>query len=330
MIAPTRRHLLATGAALPLAASLPLAPARAAWQPSRQVELIAHNGPGSGPDVFARALVQVIEQERLSEARFQVVNRVGGGGATAMNHVIERRGEPHVLSVWTSLWLTLPLVQAEARALATDMTAIARIAIEPALVIVRAESPFTSMAELIAAARSRPGSVRQSGGSPTARDGVVRQLLMSSTGARWPFVSFPSGGERMAALLGGHVEMMIAEPSEAGEQVRAGRVRVLAQVSEARLPGFPEVPTLREAGFPIADVQQARGVLAPPAIPAEAVAYYEALFRRVSQSASWQKYLADNQFQDSWLSAADTAQFFTSYQAQLRTILQEGGLRVVR
>jgi len=324
-----RRHLIATGATLALGGAMP-ARAQAGWVPTRPIEIVAHNGPGSGPDVFARALVSTLEQERLNPVRMQVANRVGGGGATAMNYIMDKRGDPHVLGVWTSLWLSLPLVQAEARALTTDMTAITRIAIEPALLVVRTESPHRTLADLIAAARARPGALRQSGGSPTARDNLVRQLLMVSTGTRWSFISFPGGGERLSALLGGHVDLMIAEPSEAGEQVRAGRLRVLAQVTEARLPGFPDVPTLREAGFPITDVVQARGLVAPPGIPAEAVAYYQGLFQRMSQSATWLKYLEDNQFQGAWLSAADTATFFVAYQDTLRGILQEAGVRVVR
>src|SRR5512139_2366679 len=114
-----RRSLLAAGAALAVAR-----PARAAWAPSRPIEIVAHNGPGSGPDVFARALVNTIEQERLFTGRFQVANRVGGGGATAMNYIVEKRGDPHVIGVWTSLWTSLPLVQAEARATLADMTPI--------------------------------------------------------------------------------------------------------------------------------------------------------------------------------------------------------------
>lgn len=320
-----RRSLLAAGAALAVAR-----PARAAWAPSRPIEIVAHNGPGSGPDVFARALVSTIEQERLFAGRIQVANRVGGGGATAMNYVVEKRGDPHVISVWTSLWTSLPLVQAEARATLADMTPICRIAIEPALIVVRAESPYRTMAEVIAAARARPGSVRQSGGSPTARDALVRQVLMAHTGARWAFISFPSGGERMSAVLGGHVDMMFAEPSEAGEQVRAGRLRVLAQLNPTRLPGFPDVPTIAEAGFPITDVVQARGILAPPGIPAEAVDFYADLFHRLSETATWKKYLEDNQFHSAWLGPRETLAFFAEYQAQLRGILQEAGVRLAR
>ncbi len=323
-----RRHLIASGATLALAGLV--RPAAAAWAPSRPIEFVAHNGPGSGPDVFARALIGAIEQDRLFAGRMQVANRVGGGGATAMNYMMEKRGDPHVLGVWTSLWMSLPLVQAEARAQVSEMTAIARVAIEPAVMIVRGDSPYRSVADFIEAAKARPGQVRQSGGSPTARDALVRQLLMAQSGARWAFISFPSGGERMAALLGGHVDMMVAEPAEIREQVRAGQLRMLATVTGTRLALLPDVPTLAEAGFPIADVIQARGLVGPPGIPAEAVEFYGDLFRRLTAGDARKKYEADNQLQRAFLSPAETASFFTDYQGQLRTILQTGGVRVVR
>jgi putative tricarboxylic transport membrane protein len=323
-----RRHLLAAGGTLAMAGLV--RPAQAAWAPSRPIEIVAHNGPGSGPDVFARALISAIEQDRLFAGRIQVANRVGGGGATAMNYMVERRGEPHVIGVWTSLWMSLPLVQAEARAQVTDMTPIARVAIEPAVMIVRGDSPYRSVADFVAAARDRPGQLRQSGGSPTARDALVRHLLMARAGARWAFISFPSGGERMSALLGGHVDMMVAEPAEIREQVRAGRLRILATVTASRLSILPDVPTLAEAGFPIADVIQARGILAPPGIPADAVAFYGDLFRRLSEGPAWRKYVADNELESAFLSPGDTGAFFRDYQGQLREILQTGGVRLAR
>src|SRR5262249_22663326 len=158
-----------------------------------------------------------------------------------------------------------------------DMTPIARLAVEPALVVVRADSPIKALPDFINAAKEKPGALKMSGGSITARENVVRQLLMKLTGTRWAFISFPSGGERLAALLGGHVDMMIVDPSEAGEQVRAGKLRAIAQVNDRRLPGFPDVPTLKEAGFDIPDVPQMRGVVGAPGMSADAVSFYENL-----------------------------------------------------
>src|SRR5205085_11633717 len=118
--------------------------------------------------------------------------------------------------------------------------------------------------DFIEAAKAKPGELKQSGGSVTSRDNLIRQTLQSATGAKWAFVSFQGGGERLAALLGGHVDMMVIEPQEAGEQIRAGKLRVLATLSDKRLPGYPDAPTLKEAGFDVATTPQIRAVVAPP------------------------------------------------------------------
>jgi putative tricarboxylic transport membrane protein len=182
----------------------------------------------------------------------------------------------------------------------------------------------------IDAAKKAPGQLKQSGGSITARDNVVRQLLMKNTGANWTYISFPGGGERIAALLGGHVTMMVLEPQEAGEHIRSGSMRVLAQVSEKRLSGFPNVPTLKEAGFNVPNVAQVRGVLAPPGLAPEVVAYYEDLFLRVSRSAAWKKYLHENQFEDGFQKSVELSKFFDEYTNQMRGILKEAGAKLVR
>src|SRR5205807_1953488 len=185
-----RREFLAGSTLILTAGGLDLAWAE--FKPTRPVEFVVHGGPGSGNDVFARALV------------------VG-----------------------------------------------------------RTDSPIKSMDDFFKAAKQRPGALQMSGGSIASRQNSVRQLLMQVTGARWAFISFPSGGERIAALLGGHVDLMIVDPSEAGEQVRAGKLRTIAQVSERRLAGFPDVPTLQEAGFDIPQVPQMRGILGTGSMPAD-------------------------------------------------------------
>jgi putative tricarboxylic transport membrane protein len=172
--------------------------------------------------------------------------------------------------------------------------------------------------------------MKQSGGSITARENIIRQMLMKDAGANWTFISFPSGGERIAALLGGHVDLMILEPGEAGEQVRSGKLRVLAQVSDKRLDAFKDVPTLKEAGFDVPNVPQTRGIVGPPAMPADAVAYYEELLRKVTASPAWRKYLHENHFEDAFVGPSETRAFLDRYEDQIRVLLKEAGAKVVR
>jgi putative tricarboxylic transport membrane protein len=323
-----RRHLLA-GTACALAAAT-FGPAWAQFKPTRPIEFVVHGGPGSGNDVFARALSTIIEQEKLSPVRIQVVNKPGGGSTSAAGYVVSKKGDPHVIACFTNIWLLDPLVQEAAINRLQDMSPVARLVVEPALVVVRADSPFKTLADFINAAKERPGALKMSGGSITSRENLVRQLLMHATGARWVFISFPSGGERIAALLGGHVDMMIVDPSEAGEQVRAGKLRTIAQVNDRRLPGFPDVPTITEAGYTISNVPQMRGIVGAPGMSADAVAYYEDMFLKASRTPAWQKFLTDSQLDGEFVRSAELTAYLAKFENELRDILKEAGAKVVR
>jgi len=300
------------------------------FKPTRPVEVVVHTGPGGGSDVLARAVVTMLEREKLVPVRMQVVNKPGGGSTLAAAYLAEKAGEQHTIGFFTGVWLSSPLISAEAKVTLRDLTPVSRLVLEPALIAVKADSPYKTLGEFVAAAKERPGQLKQSGGSVTSRDNVVRQQLQKASGARWTFISFPGGGERIAALLGGHVNMMVIEPEEAGEHIRAGNMRVLAQVNEKRLRGFPNVPTLKEAGFDVTPVPQVRGVVAPPGIPAANVAYWEDVFRKLTRTASWKKYLEDNQFEDGYQNAAELAKFYDQFTATMRGILQEAGVKIVR
>jgi len=300
------------------------------FKPTRPIEVVVHTGPGGGSDLLARSVVAIIEKEKLLPVRMQVVNKPGGGGTVAASYLAEKAGEPHTIGFFTGVWLTGPLTSAEAKVTLRDLTPIARLVLEPALIAVKADAPFKSLSDFTSAAKEKPGQLKQSGGSVTSRDNVVRQLLQRASGGRWVFISFPGGGERIAALLGGHVNMMVIEPAEAGEHIRAGNMRVLAQVSDRRLAAFPNVPTLKEAGFDVPAVPQVRGVVAPPGIPAANVAYWEDVFRKLTRTASWKKYLEDNQFEDGYQNAAELAKFYDDFTGTMRGILQEAGVKIVR
>jgi len=323
-----RRDLLG-GAACAVAATA-AGEALAQFKPSRPIEFVVHGGPGSGNDVFARALTTIIDQEKLSPVRIQVVNKPGGGSTTAAAYVVSKKNDPHVIACFTNIWLIDPMVQEAATNRMQDMSPIARLVVEPALVVVRTDSPVKTLKEFIDAAKAKPGALKMSGGSITSRENTVRQLLMQLTGARWVFISFPSGGERIAALLGGHVDLMIVDPSEAGEQVRAGKLRVIAQVNDRRLPGFPDIPTIKEAGYDIPNVPQMRGIVGAPGMSAETIAYYEDLFLKASKTAAWQKFLTESQLDGEFVKAAELKPFLTKFEGELREILKAAGAKVVR
>lgn len=323
-----RRSPLVAALLLMLAA---ITPALAQFVPTRPIEIVAHNGPGSGNDAFARTLAALFEQEKLVPVRVQVANKPGGGSTNAAAYLVSKTGDAHTLAVYTNTWLTDPLVQLAAQVnLHKTLTPVARVVIEPGLFVVRADAPWKTLKDFIEDAKANPGKLKMSGGSITARENIVRQILMKLTGANYAFISFPSGSERMAALLGGHVNLMMIDPGEGIEQVRAGKLKVLAQLTDARLPAFKDVPTVKESGYDLPRIPQVRGVVGPPNMPADALAYWEGVFKRLSQSAGWKKYIEANYFEDGYLGAADSKKFLEEYEGDIRVQLQATGAKVVR
>lgn len=300
------------------------------FKPGKPVEFVTHTGPGGGGDVLARAIAAAMEKEKLMPVRMQVVNKTGGGGHTAMSYLVEKKGDTHTIAVFTGLWFTNPIMRAEANITLKDLTPVVRLVLEPAMIVVKSDSPYKTLKDFIDAARQSPGQLKQSAGSLGSRDWVVRQLLMKNTGANWAFISFPGGGERIAALLGGHVNMMVIEPQEAGEHIRAGNMRVIAQIADKRLPPFSDVPTVQEAGFDVPNVPQVRGIVGPPGMPVEVVAYWEDLFARFVKTPSWRKYLEDQLFEDGFQRSAELSKFIDQYSETTRGILRDGGVKVVR
>lgn len=302
----------------------------ATFEPTKPIEAVVHTGPGGGSDIFARAIAELMQKEKTISQRMQVVNKSGGGSAVAMSYLAEKKGDTHTIGYFTGVWVTNPLTTAAAKVMISDLTPIVRLVLEPAVFAVKADSPYKTMKDFIEAAKKNPNQLKQSGGSITGRDNLVRLVIEKATGAKWVFVSFPSGGERIANLLGGHVDAMVIEPQEAGEHIKAGNMRVIAALTDKRLPSFPNVPTLKEQGIDVPVIPQARGILAPPAVPKDVVQYWDGIFDRFAKTASWKQYLEQNQFEDGYLKGPPLNKFFDDLTVQMREVLKEAGAKVVR
>lgn len=316
--------------AVVLAAGAVADAAAQAFTPDRVVEVMVHSGPGAGNDVFARSVIKVLTGIKAVPQNMQVINKTGGGGLVAMSYLSEKKGETHLLAVFTSVWWTNPLIRKEANVTMKELTPVARLVLEPAVMAVRADSPYKTTKDFIEAARKNPGKLKQSGGSLSSRDNSYRFLLMKETGTEWQFISMKSGGERVAALLGGHVDAMVMEPAEAMEQIRAGKIRVIATLMDKRLASMPDVSTLKEQGFKVPEVPQARGFVGPPGLPANVKTYWEGVFTRMHESSEWKNFLKENLYEDGFLIGRSLVTFVSEYEQTMRPILQAAGIKIVR
>jgi putative tricarboxylic transport membrane protein len=321
---------LVLGAAALMLATAGSADAQSSFKPRGPVDLVVHTGAGGGNDAFGRAVIVAMQKDGTLPFNMVVLNKTGGGSINAMTYMKGKEGDTQTLALFSSVWVSDGLVQEAAPVQVDQLTPIALQVIEPGLVVVRADSPYKTLKDFVDAAKASPGKLKQAGGSVLSRDAVVRYVLMANTGANWSFISFPSGGERVSAVLGGHVDLLMIEPSEAGELIRSGKLRAIAQIADKRIEGFPDVPTIKEAGFNVPNVPQARGLVGPPGMPAEAVAYYQDIFQKASQGAAYKAYLKSTQLENTFEGAAQLGTFLKNYTNELREILKGAGVKVVR
>jgi len=311
--------------------SLLFTPARAqSYRPSRPVELVVHSALGGGSDVFAREVVAMAEREKLLTQPIRIVNKTAGAGLEAIAYLADKKGDDHTIAIFTNTWIATPLTNKDARHTVTDLTAIVRLVLEPTIVVVRADSPYKSMNDFVAAAKQNPLGLKQAGGSVTAIESLSGLLIQKATGVQWTFISTPAIKDRIANLLAGNVDVIIPQPQDVNEHIAAGKMRPIAALTEKRLAVLPNVATIKEQGINVPIIANARGLLGPPAMPREVVEYWEDFFSRLVQTASWKRYVEENQVQDVFLKSRELAPFLVEQDQLMRSVLQAAGVKVAR
>ena len=300
------------------------------YQPNRPVELVVHSAPGGGSDVFARAVVEMVEKEKLLSQPIRVVNKTVGAGLEAMAYLVEKKGDDHTIAVFTNTWVATPLTSKDAPYSVKNLTPIVRLVLEPTIAVVNAESPYKNMNDFVAAAKKDPMGLKQAGGSVMAIESLTGLLVQSATGATWTFIPTPAVKDRIANLLAGKVQIIIPQPQDVNEHIASGRMRPIAAFTERRLAVLPDVPTIHEQGIRMPIIANARGILAPPGIAPEVAAYWEDFFARLARTPSWKSYLEENQVEDVFLRGAAMGPFFDEQIQLMRSVLQQAGVKVER
>jgi len=316
---------------LSLSTSLLSAPAwPQTFKPSRPIDLIVHSAPGGGSDVFARAVIEMVEKDKLLPQSLRVLNKTAGASLEAMEYLVEKKGDDHTIAVFTNTWVATPLTSKNAKYSVKDLTPIVRLVLEPTIAVVRADSPYKTMNDFVEAAKKDPGGLKQAGGSVTAIESLTGLLIQSATGAKWTFVSTPAVKDRIANLLAGNVQIIIPQPQDVNEHIAAGRVRPIAALTEKRLTVLPQVPTIKEQGINVPIIANARGILAPPGVSKYVVSYWEEFFARLTKTASWKKYLDENQVENVFIKSAELAPFLDEQSKLMRSVLKQAGVEVAR
>ena len=257
-------------ALLALALAATAAPLRAQGFPSRAIRVVVPWPPGGLVDTGGRMV-----GEALTKAFGQPVsveNVPGAAGTLGAGQVAKADADGHTLLMATS---SLAIDVAGARSMPfdprRDLAPVALVADTHSIVVVPAASPHRTLADLLAAARAKPGDLSYGTPGVGSPAHLFNELLAQSAGLKLLHVPY-GRSPAMTDLIGGRLSMMVATAPSALPQVRNGQLRALAVTSAQRLPGLPDVPTVAEAGVPGYEAGQWLGLFAPAGTPAGTVA----------------------------------------------------------
>ena len=247
-----RQHL--TFLTLGLAASLFMASAQAA--PTKP-ECIAPAKPGGGFDLTCKLAQSALLDSKAINTPMRVTYMPGGIGAVAYNSIIDKRpADPNVVVAFSAGSL-LNLAQGKfGKYNADNVRWLTTIGTDYGMIAVRADSPYKTLPELMKAIKANPGKiVFGAGGTIGSQDWMKSAFIARQAGInhqKMRYVAFEGGGEAFTALLGGHVHVVSGDLGETVGQLDGKRVRVLAVMSDKRLPGrFSTIPTAKEQGYNI-------------------------------------------------------------------------------
>jgi tripartite-type tricarboxylate transporter receptor subunit TctC len=291
--------------------------------PNRPIDFIVTWGTGGGADAMARQ-IGTLAQPHLGVA-VPVSNVPGASGNTGLAQLLTAKPDGYTVATYIQdTLMTIPM--GLARHKVDDLEWVIRTQVADSFLFVRADSPFKSAQELFKHAQANPGKVRVAAtGFGTVDDVSVR--FLEKKGAKMVTVPYPKPGERYAAALGGHAEVLYEQAGDVLQYLKAGQLRPLIIFAEKRHPAFPDVPTSKELGIDLT-LPQFRSIVARKGTPPERVRTLADAFRRAMDTPQWKKFAEDWYFApDSYMGPDQLGKWVAAEVDTLERLVKEFGLR---
>jgi putative tricarboxylic transport membrane protein len=302
--------------------------AQEGWRPDGTVELIVGTGPGSGFDRMARELQRIGQETKLLDFTTTVVNKPGGNTAAGFVYLNQHEGDGRYIGVMSPVLLTNNLSGANPLSY-KDLVPLSIMVREEIAMAVSSESSIKSGTEFLDRLKKDPTSVSIGLSGVGGQNHLTVGLVAQTAGVditKLKIVGFDGSSDVVTAVLGGHVDVIVAPVSTIAPQLEAGTMRVLGVASAERLGGiFADTPTWREQGVDTVFANW-RGFVAPSGTPPEQVAFWNDVMSKLSATQQWQDEMKKSWLTPDYLDAEKTKVFLDGENAKLKGVLQALGL----
>lgn len=267
-------------AAIAGALVLGLTPANAQKYPDRSIEIIVPFNPGGGADSSQRTFNKFAEP--IVDQSLVVVNKAGAGGTRGWAEFVRKKADGYTLAIVTPPFNVIPaLARPKQTGYTLDQfTNICIYAVVPDVILVREDSKYKSLADLVNDSKARPNKLKVANTGKLGADLMTTLLIEEATGAKFTKVPFTGGSKSFKGILSGTTDVMVASAKFAVKG--KGKLRTLAVTSAKRVPAFPDVPTFKELGYDVLS-ERYRAFAAPKGTPKNVVDFWGGVCEKVTK-----------------------------------------------
>ena len=318
-----RDTFLKSLAALAAAGALPLSAQAAA-----AVKMMLPANPGGGWDTTGRALGKALQDAGVASS-VTYDNKGGAAGAIGLAQFVNgSKGDPNAMMVMGAVMLG-GIITGKPPVNLSQATPLARLTSEYNVFVLPANSPYKSMAEVIAQLKKDPGSIKWGGGSRGSTEHIAAAMIAREVGvdpSKINYVAFRGGGEAISAILGGNVTVGGSGFSEFAEYITTGKMKPIGVTAGQRLKGAASnIPTLKEQGVNV-EIGNWRGVYGAPGISKAPRDELVAQIEKATKSKAWAEALQKNDWTPAWLGGDAFAKFVDDEFASLRATMAKSGM----
>ncbi len=315
------KHWMTALGAVALLAPFTSVHAQAAY-PVNRVTLVTHSSPGGGTDLFLRELTQYLTP--LMKTSFSVENIRGGSGATAVAHVAGAKPDGGTFYGTTPTYIQTTLLS-RPQVGYDGLDPIAIVFIDPEVIYTRTESPYKSLAEVMAFAKANPGKSRWGASNPASLERLALERLARGSGVKAPIISHEGGADQMIGVLNGTYDIGIGEMQELKGQLEAGKIRLLAVLTDKRLDGLPKLATAKEQGYNVV-VTKFRGIAGPKGLSDEVAKAWEDGLRKALENPAYKAAIAKENLIPALMGRAEARKFTAQFAQDVTASLKELGV----
>lgn len=297
--------------------------------PAKPILFVVPYAPGGGTDIMVRVIDKVGTQLKVLPQPLVIENKSGGSGVVGKSYAKGKPADGYTITCADDSSTVVDLFGNSPWPY-NDFTYIAKLNRDYQMIVVRTDSPFKTLKDLVTAAKAKANTVKVAGTGVSQIDVLHIAMFEKAAGVKFNYIGFDSGGQVMTNLLGGHVEAAIANPGEAYEQIRAGKVRSLGVSSEKRLgfdsAVFKDIPTWKEAGVNVS-LSQWRGVAGPKGMAKEPQDWLINALKKITDSKEWKEQYLDKFLQVGvFVTGDDMKKEAEEEYAAYKTIMEGAGL----